>query len=269
MEEALGKRSSRPASIDSMAGRRVRAARSRSVLCLGAVVAVCTAGVGVSAALDATAMSRVERIRETRLADGVLNQFTPASGDPRLIARYKAMTANARASFSFTPALADAGESRRAMTVVVRAPTRTENALPRAARSIADAAPAAAPAIAIAPVAYRLGPKVGLNKFANATPARKVDISALPQAPSAGAAPRPRFETRMSVEEPTAGNTARNFATPDSRVVDVSSSYRLNRKIDLTAGVRYRDGGVEARVPQAADSRSDDQAVYVGTRFRF
>lgn len=262
----MGKRSFH--STSSAGGSAVSARRPRALLWIGAALFASTAGVGVAAALDSTALSRVERIRETRLADGVLNQFTPASGDPRLIARYKAMTANARASFSFTPALADAGESRRAMTVVVRAPARTQSALPRATRSIAADAPAAAPAIAIAPVAYRLGPKVGLNKFANATPARKVDISALPQAPSA-AVPRSRFETRMSVEEPTAGNTARNFATPDSRVVDVSSSYRLNRKIDLTAGVRYRDGGVEARVPQAADSRSDDQAVYVGTRFRF
>ena len=42
------------------------------------------------------AMSRSERIRDTALSETLLGQFTPASGDPRLIARYAKMSAEQR-----------------------------------------------------------------------------------------------------------------------------------------------------------------------------
>ncbi len=68
------------------------------------------------------AMSRTERVRDTGLSETLLGQFTPASGDPRLIARYAKMSAEQRRSFSFTPALSDENHKNRAITVVISRP---------------------------------------------------------------------------------------------------------------------------------------------------
>ena len=64
-------------------------------------------------------MTRADRIRDTQLSNSVLGQFTPASGDPRLIARYIKISEEARRGFSFTPALPDDGHKNRAITVVI------------------------------------------------------------------------------------------------------------------------------------------------------
>ncbi|WP_260581556.1 hypothetical protein [Sphingopyxis sp. PET50] len=70
------------------------------------------------------AMSRADRIRETSLSDTLLGQFTPASGDPRLIARYAKVSADARRSFVFTPTLTGENRQNRAITVVISRPRR-------------------------------------------------------------------------------------------------------------------------------------------------
>src|SRR3546814_11499713 len=59
------------------------------------------------------AMSNADRIRDTTLSETLLGQFTPASGDERLIARYNKMSAEQRGNFSFTPALTDRGRQNR------------------------------------------------------------------------------------------------------------------------------------------------------------
>jgi hypothetical protein len=76
-------------------------------------------------------MTRADRIRDTQLSNSVLGQFTPASGDPRLIARYIKISEEARRGFSFTPALPDDGHKNRAITVVIRATIRRAHAPPR------------------------------------------------------------------------------------------------------------------------------------------
>jgi hypothetical protein len=62
------------------------------------------------------------------------------------------------------------------------------------------------------------------------------------------------------------GATDRITAPGDVTAVDVVSSYRLTKNIDVTAGVRYRS---DDRVEPLTDARRDSQAVYVGTAFRF
>ena len=62
------------------------------------------------------------------------------------------------------------------------------------------------------------------------------------------------------------GATDRITAPGDATAVDVVSSYRLTKNIDVTAGVRYRS---DDRVEPLTDARRDSQAVYVGTAFRF
>src|SRR3546814_18603748 len=62
------------------------------------------------------------------------------------------------------------------------------------------------------------------------------------------------------------GATDRVTAPGEASAVDVVSSYRQTKNIDVTAGVRYRS---DDRVEPLTDSRRDSQAVYIGTAFRF
>ncbi|WP_033075197.1 hypothetical protein [Sphingopyxis sp. MWB1] len=206
-------------------------------------------------------MSRAERIRDTQLSETLLSQFTPASGDPRLIARYKRMSAEARESFSFTPAVTDQERKNRAITVVIRA--RED-----AARSTGLAAVRAKPSVAIAPIAYDLGASVGFEKFVTPSIPRGMDIKNLPVAKAPDQEEKKsRFATRM-ISRPSepAGATDRVTSPGNDQAVDVVSSYRLTKNLDVTAGVRYRS---DAPVEPLTDTRRDSQAVYVGTAFRF
>ncbi|MDK2761105.1 MAG: hypothetical protein KYX64_07075 [Sphingopyxis sp.] len=208
-------------------------------------------------------MSRSDRIRDTSLSETLLGQFTPASGDPRLIERYAKMSAEQRGSFSFTPALTDESRKNRAITVVIRARDDASSA----ARTSAIAAGRTAP-IAITPIAYNLGASLGFEKFVTPALPRGSDLRNLPvaRAPEQDEK-KSRFATRMvnRTIDPS-GATDRITAPSEVPAVDVVSSYRLTRNLDVTAGVRYKsDGGVEP----LTDSRRDSQAVYVGTAFRF
>ncbi|WP_293968543.1 hypothetical protein [Sphingopyxis sp.] len=128
----------------------------------GSLTALAVVSLALPPAL--AAMSRSERIRDTALSETLLGQFTPASGDPRLIARYAKMSAEQRRSFSFTPAITDDSRKNRAITVVIRARDDASSA----ARTSALAAGRTAP-IAITPVAYNLGASVGFEKFVTPT----------------------------------------------------------------------------------------------------
>lgn len=209
------------------------------------------------------AMSRTDRIRETVLSETLLGQFTPASGDTRLIARYNRMSEEARRSFSFTPAQTDDSRKNRAITVVIRARDDASSAT----RTSAIAAGRTAP-IAIAQVKYNLGASVGFEKFVTPSLPRGTDLRNLPvaKAPEQDEK-KSRFATRM-VNRPSdpSGATDRVTAPGEAPAVDVVSSYRLTKNLDVTAGVRYR---ADDRVEPLTDSRRDSQAVYVGTAFRF
>jgi hypothetical protein len=209
------------------------------------------------------AMSRTDRIRDTVLSETLLGQFTPASGDTRLIARYNKMSDEARRSFSFTPALTDDSRKNRAITVVIRARDDASSATRTSALAAGRTTP-----IAIAPVKYNLGASVGFEKFVTPSLPRGTDLRNLPvaKAPEQDEK-KSRFATRM-VNRPSdpSGATDRVTAPGEASAVDVVSSYRLTKNIDVTAGVRYR---ADDRVEPLTDSRRDSQAVYVGTAFRF
>jgi hypothetical protein len=50
-------------------------------------------------------------------------------------------------------------------------------------------------------------------------------------------------------------------------VVDLGGSYRLTRNLNVPAGVRSTTD--RDRLAPLSDSRKDNQAVYVGTQFKF
>ena len=119
-----------------------------------------------------------------------------------------------------------------------------------------------------APVKYNLGASVGFEKFVTPSLPRGTDLRNLPvaKAPEQDEK-KSRFATRM-VNRPSdpSGATDRVTAPGEAPAVDVVSSYRLTKNLDVTAGVRYR---ADDRVEPLTDSRRDSQAVYVGTAFRF
>jgi hypothetical protein len=209
------------------------------------------------------AMSRADRLRDTSLSETLLGQFTPASGDERLIARYNKMSAEQRGSFSFTPALTDQSRKSRAITVVIRARDDASSAARTSALTAGRTAP-----ITITPVAYNLGASVGFEKFVTPVLPRGTDLRNLPVAKAPEQEEKKsRFATRM-LNRPSdpSGATDRVTAPGSDQAVDVVSSYRLTKNIDVTAGVRYKS---DDRVEPLTDSRRDSQAVYVGTAFRF
>lgn len=237
------------------------------LLALG-VTLVATSAIALPAAFGA--MSRADRIRETQLSDSLLGQFTPAAGDPRLIARYAKVSESARRMFTFTPALPPEGQRGRAITVVVRAGDALRGGSDTARATKLLVSGASAQPVAITPVAYNLGASVGFDRFVIPSVGRKVDIAALPQprAPEATASKPSRFATRVAARSnDPAGSTPRaaNPAMPPA--VELGSSYRISKNIDVMAGLRYKPEG--ERLAPLTDAQRDSQAVYVGTQFRF
>ena len=68
-------------------------------------------------------------------------------------------------------------------------------------------------------------------------------------------------------EKDRPGRAPRTLESMGEQSVDLGGSYRLTRNIDVTAGVRYSQD--RDRLKPLSDGKQDDQAVFVGTRFRF
>ena len=126
----------------------------------------------------------------------------------------------------------------------------------------------------IAPTAFNLGVSRGYENFAQglvpSTDNRKLDMPDLTNfslAPGDGDKAS-RFSPRIVMDEKqAAGRAPRTFAGDSEDQVDVGGSYRVARNLDVTAGVRYSQE--RERLLPLTDGKQDNQAVYVGTQFRF
>ncbi len=220
------------------------------------LTAIVAGGLVASPALSAAAldMSRADAL------SALVGRFTPATGDPILLARYAQLSDEARANFRFTPALPRT--ENRAVTLVVRA-------RPSGIATNSTAGEEAILPVKITPVTYRLGSAVGYTAFA-ATPA-EVNIAALPQARRPGEIvdrTPSRFGADMRLDSRSLPGTPARSLDPDRAYsVDVTGSYRLSRHVDVTAGVRLQREN--DRLAPLTDQQRDSQAVYVGTQFRF
>lgn len=212
-------------------------------------------------------------------ARGGIGSFTPASVDERLASQITVRALKHGKLFRFTPAGNDTRPDR-AVTVAVRLDSRSARGF--AVRSpLADAAGAAgASPVRIAPMAFNLGMARGFASFASsssATPSalrdlQRVDmpdLSKFKPSSAAGSASTPsRFAPRIEMDDrDQAGRAPRTLEGQGDYQLDVGGSYRLTRNLNVTAGVRYspeRD-----RVRPLTDGKQDNQAVYVGTQFRF
>lgn len=229
--------------------------RSFAMLAGGALVAAATVASPAFSASDA-ASQRADAL------SALVGRFTPATGEPKLLARYANLSAEARRSFRFTPAMPR--DESRAVTLVRRVAPATLTASVDAG-SLRSAQP-----IAITPVTYRLGSAVGYTSFATTVDRASVNIAALPAArrpvdPSARAS---RFGADMRLDSRSVPGSAERALDPDRAYsVDVTGSYSLSQNLDVTAGVRLQREN--DRLSPLTDQRQDSQAVYVGTQFRF
>lgn len=209
--------------------------------------------------------------------------FTPSNVDPQL-ARRVAETIRAKGlDLRFTPTGSTASRDKT-VTVAVRVDDQTARAISvRTANDIAQTkvgvGSSSGNTIAITATRYNLGVARGYQTFAK-TPK---SIASLPSGirsvempdladykPSQGAAKdKPsRFQPRIALENNgDLGRAPRTLEGRGEQSVDLGGAYSLTKNLDVTAGVRLSQE--RDRIAPLTDNVQDNQAVYVGTQFRF
>lgn len=208
-------------------------------------------------------------------ADLEFMPFTPAGMDASLM-RELASSVGADA-LRFTPA-ARPGRKDRTLTVAVRVDQATARAI--SVRNTIEGATEAgrgAPLLALAPTRYDLGIARGYQGFTQPSPkatgvipgVRDLTVPDLAEfRPSQPQGKPSRFQPRIATEQNgVPGRALRPIETLGEQSVDVGGSYRVTRNLDVTAGVRLTQE--RDRLAPLTDGLEDNQAVYVGTQFRF
>jgi hypothetical protein len=207
------------------------------------------------------------------LANGDFS-FTPASVDPKL-ARFVAERATGTAHMMrFTPAgVAERG--KRSLTVAVRVGAESAQAIQvRSAIATAQDQMSGASGVRIVSARYNLGLARGYQSFAQPTVlSKKLSDAAIPDLSSFKPAPLQAEQSRLVsrvelAREEKPGVTPRTREALGEQSLDVATSYRLTRNLDVSAGVRYSQDR-DRIAPAAEPTPQDSQAFYVGTQFRF
>lgn len=210
------------------------------------------------------------------------HRFAARDLDPSL-ARAMANRPGNSPLFRFTPA-GLVMRPDRAVTVAVRVDAETAREITvrgfanRAVSAPGPVNPGLSP-LRIAPTAYNLGVARGFQGFAQPAQTlaatvggvelRKIDmpdLSSFKSGDSAGGSSRLAPHIALDERE-RPGRAPRTLESIGTQTVDLGGSYRLSRNIDVTAGVRYsRD---RDRLQPVIDGKTDSQAVFVGTQFKF
>lgn len=254
---------------DSVAQQRISDKR-KGGSSAGAMLLCATVGL---LALPSAVLAFSDRFDSLPAAPGVIESgFQPAQVDPRLARSITVRALSKDRTYRFTPA-ATPSRFDGAVTVAVRVDSRAASlALQRPAVELAQGTPS----LGIAPTAYSLGSARGYRSFAQNTgtaiPATTPNSAAMPDLaaykPKPGVAPsQSRFAPRIELDErEKTGRSPRTFEQSD-QTVGVGGSYRVSRNLDVTAGVRVTSD--RDRLLPLTDGKQDNQAVYVGTQFRF
>lgn len=193
---------------------------------------------------------------------GSISSFTPALRDSKLSSAYaKAVMNRNGGSFRFTPT-SGSMSGRRSITVLVRADSGMVRSEERAGQPLG-----------IAPLAFNLDASRGWRKFAlpdmvGRKPLDPVSTE-LPGVKNFSLEPgNSRLKANVQLDaQRDVGTAPQTLAGERKLSVDVGSSYSLTRNLNVTAGVRY--AGPDHRLSPITDQRQDNQAVYVGTVFKF
>ncbi len=261
-----------------MAGKRTRSEakgvlRLRSRAPLVGTTAAVVLGLFLAPTVSSAFSSGFDAKPVSLAARGGIGSFTPASVDQRLASQITVRALNGK-QFRFTPA---GNETRpgRAVTVAVRLDSQTARAFSiRSALAEVQSSAGASP-VRIAPTAFNLGMARGYTSFAaSGAPSalhdlQRIDMPDLARIkPSAVKSTPSRFAPRVEVDDrDRAGRAPRTLEGQGDYQVELGGSYRLTRNLNVNAGVRYspeRD-----RLLPLTDGKQDNQAVYVGTQFRF
>jgi hypothetical protein len=200
--------------------------------------------------------------------------FTPASVDPKL-ARFVAERSTGTARMMrFTPAgVAERG--KRSLTVAVRVDEESAQAIQvRSAIATAQDQMSGAGGVRIVSARYNLGLARGYQSFAQPTVlSKKLSDAAIPDLSSFKPAPVGQAESRLVsrvelAHEEKPGVTPRTREALGEQSLDVATSYRLTRNLDVSAGLRYSQDR-DRIAPATEQAPQDSQAFYVGTQFRF
>ena len=247
-------------------GRRLRAPFAVAVSVVVGLLLAPTVSSAFSSGFDTTPVSLAAR--------GGIGSFTPASVDERLASQITVRALKTGRLFRFTPA-GNETRTNRAVTVAVRLDSQSARAFSVRSTLADGAAQAGASPVRIAPMAYNLGMARGFASFAGTSASAlqdlqridMPDLAKLKPTSSAPAAPS-RFAPRVEMDgRDRAGRAPRTLEGQGDYQLDLGGSYRLTRNLNVTAGVRYspeRD-----RLLPLTDGKQDNQAVYVGTQFRF
>lgn len=224
-------------------------------------------------ALPSAVLAFSSRFEEdpTRQADEAMGSYDAAPDGAEFAGAIPVRSLAQGHPFRFTPA-GTPTRPDRSVTVAVRVDPQTAKAI-----TVRGAAPTTVTAgnttLHIAPTAFSLGVSRGYQNFAqNIVPPVDIKKIEMPDLTTYSASPKPqsnnsRFTPRIALDEkPTAGRSPRTFADTED-TVDLGGSLRVTRNLDVTAGVRYSQE--LERLRPLTDGKQDNQAVYVGTQFRF
>jgi hypothetical protein len=209
---------------------------------------------------------------DLRLASGAF-PFTPASVDPKLAAFLAGRTTGTAQMLRFTPA-GVAEHGKRSLTVAVRVDDDAAQAIQVRSAIAAAQDQMAASSVRIVSTRYNLGLARGYQSFAQPSGLSKKlsetpipDLSSFKPAPAAQ--PDTRFASHLALaREEKPGVSPRTREALGEQSVDLATSYRLTRNLDVSAGVRYSQER-DRLAPVAEPAPQDSQAVYIGTQFRF
>jgi hypothetical protein len=241
------------------------------------LTAALLAGAGLALTLPATGAAVVGDPAPAResAADLEFMPFTPAGMDASLMSEL--VSSVGIDALRFTPA-AKPGRRDRTLTVAVRVDPATARAI-----SVRNTVPGTAeaglgsPLLALAPMRYDLGIARGYQGFTQPAPKPTPGLSgvrdiAMPDLaefrPSQPQGKPSRLQPRIAfAQDESPGRALRPIESLGEQSVDVGGSYRVTRNLDVTAGVRLSQE--RDRLAPLTDGLEDNQAVYVGTQFRF
>lgn len=238
-------------------------ARLMSGIAVGALVAL---GIAAAPAIGAADVPIARMAKRTVAASRGFGSFTPASADPRLAAIF-ARGGLDTSGFRFTPS-----DGRRAdrQAVTLNVVARSNRAAPVATRIVAPDSTTTT----LRPIAYNLEVAVGWRRLTLSGDVAKVDLAGLPgsrQASDVGvtyAGKRFSGQVKAGTDRPI-GSGPKLIEEAPAYSIDVGGSYALTRRLDVTAGVRYKGERDRLIATPSNDDRRDSQAVYIGTAFRF
>lgn len=205
-------------------------------------------------------------------ADGEF-PFTPASVDPKLAAFVAQRATGGAHMIRFTPA-GIAGRGDRSITVAVRVGDDAAQAIQVRSAIAAAQDQMAAGSVHIVSARYNLGLARGYQSFAESSAlSKKLSDAAIPDLSSFKPAPlqpeQSRFASHIALaREDKPGVAPRTREALGEQSLDVATSYRLTRNLDVSAGLRVSQER-DRIAPVADPAPQDSQAVYVGTQFHF